>query len=269
MADENFEGNDNPEGGGDPSFMWSADLPGEGAAPEWFKGDKFQSVSAQAEAYGEAEKRIGQWGAIEKRFGGAEKASEMLESLGPPGEGGYQLDFSPEFVARMEEHGIELSADDPAMARVQEAAADLGLSDFAMAELSQAWLEAQMDARESEAEEVAASLGQAGGERLDKVSQWATNVFGENVNTALDMVQTVEQLEVFEKLMELQQDPTLPNPADHATPASTLAEMREGYERELARRDATGQRLASVDPLHKKKVDAMAAEIAAATNAGQ
>ena len=42
-----------------PSYMFTDDMPGEGDAPEWFKGEKYKTVSDQAKAYNELEGRFG------------------------------------------------------------------------------------------------------------------------------------------------------------------------------------------------------------------
>jgi len=58
------------------SWMWGDDITGTGEKPEWFKDSKYKSVSEQAKAYTELEKRLG-------GFVGAPKEGYQLnEELG-------------------------------------------------------------------------------------------------------------------------------------------------------------------------------------------
>jgi hypothetical protein len=143
-----------------PAWQWSENVAGEGAAPEWLKGDKYKTVEAQAKAYGELEGKFGSF-------------------TGAPEE--YDVNISDE----LKEKGFNVDADDPVIQEFSKWAKESNLSQEGYNGLIE--LKGMLDAAESQAAEdhmadELKQLGAQGQARIDNINTWA------NANLPADMI---------------------------------------------------------------------------------
>lgn len=167
------------EGEGEASYFYSDDVPATGETPEWFKSDKYKTVSDQAKAYVDAEKRLGEMGDKIKSFSGAPEAYEA--SL-------------PE--------GVSIDTEDPLFAAVQEWGKSINLGQDGYSELINRYAEVQ-GARQA-AEEEAFNEMRSGIENIDAREQNINDFLGANDMEALtNIITSEEELVQFEKLLGL------------------------------------------------------------------
>jgi hypothetical protein len=161
------------------SYFYSEGVAASGDKPEWFKSDKYKTISDQAEAYVDAEKRIGEMGSKMSNFTGAPDAYDLT---------------APE--------GFEFNTEDPMLARSQEWAKGMNLSQEGYTSL--VGMYAEMQAAESKASDEAFDDIKSG---IDNFESRTTNINdylkANEMEALADVITSKDQLDQFEKLLEL------------------------------------------------------------------
>lgn len=225
---------------------------GTGEKPAWFKSDKYSTVSAQAQAYVELEKRFG-------GFTGAPKDGKY--ALPDPAADGFQIDNADHPVFQeFNKLAAELQMSQPAYNKV------LGL----MAKFEDEQTKNHQAALAAALPNVAtekAKLGANADARIQAVATWAKGNLDEagyqQLRTATAGTQMAAIFQVLERVIAKSGGVKLPAPgADTAAGASVsgLADIREMQ----GKKNAQGQRLYDIDPTYRKTVqDAYNAHYAA------
>ena len=120
------------------------EINGEGDRPEWFK-DKYNSVSDQAKAYSE----------LEKKFGGFTGAPEEA----------YEL-TTPEGVEG------EFDMEDPRIAWFQQTAKDANMSQDTFTQMLHGWVQHEVDGVQGSRESEIQALGSNAQSRLKDLGDW-------------------------------------------------------------------------------------------------
>ena len=131
-----------------PAWQYAEGMAGEGDAPEWFKGDKFKSVAAQAEAYKGLEGKMG-------AFTGAPEEYEIS----------MPEDVEGEFLE-----------DDPLMGEFKEWSKDNGVSQEAFTSLVHMFVKNEQGAyqkQEQDMESELAALGDNAKQRIQNINDYA------------------------------------------------------------------------------------------------
>lgn len=218
---------------------------GEGEAPEWFKADKYKSVSDQAQAYTEAEKKLG-------AFTGAPEEYELA----------LPEDFEvPEGV------DVKLDKDDPLMAMVIPWAKENGFSQDRFQELVGMYVKNQVteyqDGETNMAETQGnqkALLGANADARLNELSKWGqSNLDPEMFGKFRESLTTAASVEAFEFIIGKTRNAQMPDPSNlnpnlMASKAADLKELE-------SERDDNGQPRFITDPVFRAKVDRLRAEV--------
>ena len=196
-------------------------IKGTGETPEWYKADRYKSVSDQAAAYTELEKKFG-------AFKGAPKE-------------GYSM---PE--------GIE--KEDELMQELMGFAAETNMSqDY----FDKAWelLAAQSGAAEEVSAEVEiAKLGDNATDRIKTVEQYMKNNLDSEVYEQVRYaVNSAESIMLVEALIKSTAPAKLPIDG-HVVPGGVTW---EDIEKEMFRKDESGNLLRSIDSNHEKKIQEM------------
>lgn len=217
-----------------PAWSYADGVAGEGDAPEWFKGDKYGSIAAQAEAYTHLEGKFGSF-------------------TGAPDE--YAITLREEIT----EKGIEFAADDPLIEKAMEYAKEAGMNQegfegmlnlYAMGKL------AEQEAYEKDnADYIAAemkALGQNAQGRIDNIKKWAAaNMDEENLAGLNDITQSAAAVKALEQLISMSRAAPI-NPDGSPAPGSiTEAELKE---MQFAK-DEHGNRKIQTDPAFKAEYD--------------
>lgn len=150
-----------------PSFLWADGLAGEGEAPEWYKADKYKSVSEQAKAYND----------LEKRFGGFTGSPESYEL--PEG-----VDAEDTFVQMLSEIGTSANMNQETFAKVYE--------------LGEQLLEANAGINKEKEME---ALGDNAEERIANVDSFLKNNLGDDYERLMGGVNSAATVELVEKLI--------------------------------------------------------------------
>lgn len=202
-------------------YFLSDGIKGTGDVPEWYIADKYKSVSEQAKAYTE----------LEKKFGGFK---------GSPKDG-Y---VNPE--------GVE--ADDALLNELLEFANETNMSQDAF---GKAWelLTAQEQAvAEVEQENELAKLGDNAQQRIKNVEGFMkNNLDPDTYEQARDLVTTAESVQLIEMLVKATAPTKLPIDGGESPTGITWADI----ENEMYKKDEHGQMLRSVDKAHEAKIQKM------------
>ena len=210
-------------------YLFADGVEGTGDAPEWFKSNKYKTVSDQAKAYTELE---GKFGAFK----------------GAPKEGKYEIE------------GINFE-ENPLMATV----AEWGLAN----QLSPEGLEnlvvkvGELAAKQQEEDQTAAmsALGENAQKRLADLASWGRNNLSPDEYTQFQgLAQTAGHVEVLEKLIGMTKNSKLVKPDDVTTNSSTKADAEAELKAAYLATNEKGQRLMEVDPAYRKKISAQMKE---------
>jgi len=206
----------------EPTYLFADGVAGEGDAPEWFKKDKYKTISAQAEAYPELEKKMGSF-------------------TGAPEDGKYEIE------------GVNFD-DNPLLKTVAEWGGEKGLSNDGLSDLFNKVSE--LAASQQTEDETAAkeALGERADQRIQDLAQWGKN----NLNTEefvqfQGLAQNAGHVEVLEKLIGMTKNSKMVDKTiveDANTKADKEAELKT---MQLATNDK-GQRLMDVNPAYRAKV---------------
>lgn len=207
----------------EPSFYFADGIAGSGEKPEWFIDSKYKTVSEQAKGYNE----------IRKQLGGFTGAPEAYEH------------FTPE--------GFELNPDEPMLESAREWAKSQNMNQEAFNGL--VGLYAEIEAGKQKALEEFAQGQIAQIENFDARSQNINDFLSANDLGALaDVIGTKDQLEQFEKLLDMAGKGTIdPNAEPDNIPS------QEEIDRLMFEKDEFGQRIYNKDPERRARVQKMIA----------
>jgi hypothetical protein len=209
---------------GEGEFFLSDGIKGVGDQPEWYKADKYKSVSEQAKAYTE----------LEKKFGGF---------TGAPKDGYSVIE------------GVE--SDDALWQELVSFGEKTNMSQSAM---NDAWelLSAQDQAAEEVSMEVELQkLGDNGVERVKVVEQYMkNNLDGDTYERLRYAVNSAEAVELVEALVKSTAPAKLPIDGYIEPGGITWTDI----EAEMFKKHESGQMLRAVDPNHEAKVQRMMKE---------
>jgi hypothetical protein len=209
---------------GEGEFFLSDGIKGVGDQPEWYKADKYKSVSEQAKAYTE----------LEKKFGGF---------TGAPKDGYSVIE------------GVE--SDDALWQELVSFGEKTNMSQSAM---NDAWelLSAQDQAAEEVSMEVELQkLGDNGVERVKVVEQYMkNNLDGDTYERLRYAVNSAEAVELIEALVKSTAPAKLPIDGYIEPGGITWTDI----EAEMFKKHESGQMLRAVDPNHEAKVQRMMKE---------
>jgi len=183
----------------DPWYM-SEGVAGEGDVPEWYKADKFKSVSAQAEAYKGLESKLG-------GFTGSPDAYELSMPDGVEGE----------FVEG-----------DTLMEGFQSWAKESGLSQDKFTELLHMYVKNEHDVSGTSREDQLALMGDNADKRLGNVDAWAkANLDKGEYESMLEMTSTAAGVQLIESMIAKTRTPKIPTGDGVADTGLTHAEVKE------------------------------------------
>lgn len=211
-----------------PGFLFADGIVGEGDAPEWFKADKYKTVSDQAKAYVE----------LESKFGGFK---------GAPKEGKYEVE------------GFNFD-DNPLIGAVAEWGIENQLSNEGMKSLAVKVHELALKQQEEDRQNAMVQLGDDAPKRINNLAQWGkNNLSPEEFTSFQGLAQTAGHVEVLEKLIGMTKNSKLAatKQISTPTPAYTKADVDKMY----TATNKKGERLVEIDREYYKKVQQMYAEV--------
>ncbi len=199
----------------------------EGDAPEWFKGSKYKTVSAQAEAYNELESKFGSF-------------------TGAPKEGKYEIE------------GADFE-NSPLLKLTAEWGAENQLSNDGLESLIAKVNELAASQIEEDSVNAKTALGDNADKRLGDISQWGKNNLSPDEFTQFQgLAQTAGQIEVIEKLISLTKNSKLVE-TPSTPPKGNQDAMEELTKMQLAT-DDKGKRMMD-NPAYRAKYNAKKAEL--------
>ena len=184
-------------------YFWKEDMPGEGEPPEWYKKDKYKSVSDQAKAYTDLEKRFG-------GFTGAPEAYEFAD----------EVDREDTFVKTLADIGKK---------------ANMGQETFSeIMSLGEQMLSVQAEmAQEREME----ALGPNAEQRLASIDGFMRNNLGDKYEALKEVVSNAKTVELVEALIKSTAPSKLPSA--HAAPINVPTQGE--IERMMQEKDPSGK----------------------------
>lgn len=222
-GDTDKTGDEEPKG-----WNFSEDVAGQGDVPDWFKSDKYKTVSEQAKAYGELEGKFGSF-------------------TGAPDE--YVNALSEE----LQESGVFLDDDDPMLESAMAFAKEAGMNQEGFAKMVNMYGEMKL----AEAQELTAfhaseieSLGPQGQQRVDNLEAWGNaNMPEELMDGFRELAQSADSVKALERMVSMTR--AAPISADNAgsSPAVTESEIRAMQ----FETDEYGNRRIQTDPDFKAK----------------
>lgn len=215
----------------DPWFL-SETLQGEGEKPDWFKSEKYKTISDQAKAYTDLEGKFGSF------TGSPEK---------------YEINLSDE----NREHGVEIDADDPLLEAGMKLAKESNMNQEGFDKFVN--MIAMMKVAENKAMEELKqdqfkALGDRAMHRIDNLVAWGNkNLPSELQEDYANMAQNAGSVRIMEALIAKTRpgaiNPTNPQPAAAMT-AEKIKEMQFAL-------DDYGNRKMSSDPAYRKEVEGL------------
>lgn len=209
--------------GQDPEWFIDASIKGEGPRPPWLK-EKYKSVSDQASAYSELEKKLGE-------FKGAPKD-------------GYKFE---------EADGLNL--EDPMLQKFLPKFKEMNMSQDAVKTLINEWGEYQKSMTHIDVKEEIRKLGIEGEDMIAKTNQWMKNNLDPKVmETVQSWIHTAEDMQALNALRSFQPLSRSPTPNEMQTSFSyeTLAEVKnekiknwQKYQEDTNYREAINTRMAA------------------------
>jgi len=184
-----------PEG-----WLLADEVAGEGDRPEWFK-NKYNSVTDQAMAYGE----------LEKKFGGFTGA--------PDGE--FELTL-PEGVEG------EFDTEDPRIGWFQEAAKESNMSQDTFTKLLHGWVTHEVSAVDGAKEDEIKALGNNAKARLKDLGDWGkANLSADHFDSFRELANSAKGVEVLEELIAKSAEGKMPTGKETLTPQITQGSLDE------------------------------------------
>lgn len=220
------------EGGQDNGWSFSDSLKGEGDKPEWFKDDKYKTVSEQAKAYNELHSKFGS-------FTGAPESYEVALS------------------AELTEKGMTIDAEDTMVTSAIEFAKKSGMNQEGFNNLINLYGEVQLAQNQADEEQRAdemKALGSTAEKRVGNLEMWGKANLSQDLYQGFEeMIQSAAGVSTLEKMIAL----TRAAPMDGGDPApSSVGSVEELNKLQFAT-DDHGNRLINTDPAHKAKYQEM------------
>lgn len=226
-------------GGTTDQAVWNyaEGIAGEGEAPEWFKGDKYNSVADQAKAYKD----------LEGRFGSFTGAPEEYEPV--------------ELREELKEMGIEIAADDPMMEEALKFAKETNMNQEGLNKMVNLYANVQAAEQkalqEYKAEELKA-LGSNAETRVNNLNAWANaNLPPELMEGFQGMAQSAAAVQAMERLVAMTR--AAPMNANAASPVS--GPTAEDVHKMQFEKDEHGNRRLQTDPAFRRKFEEMANKV--------
>ena len=221
-----------------PEWMYSADVPGTGPAPEWFKKNKYVTLEDQAKAYTELEKRFGSF-------------------TGAPKDGQYTVNIPED----LKEKGIDFDSDDPLYQEAMEFAKNSHMSQEGFDQMMGLWASAKV-AESAAMEEFKTmelkSLGDNAKARIDNLVNWGkANLPDDMFNGFQEMAVSANAIKTMEKLVSMTRN--APIDSDNARPKNGVDE--EELRKMQFEKDEHGNRRLSVDPEFRKKFNKLKEQV--------
>ncbi len=217
----------------DPNaWVLSEGVLGTGDRPAWFKHDKYKSVSDQAAAYPELEKKLGS-------FTGAPKDGKY-EFKPPEGVGDYKLEEGHPLTEGFNKWAVEHQLN-------QEGYNDL-LGMLVQYELAQ----------QPDMGEIKKELGEKADERIGSVVKWSKANLGDKgidlVRSATTGANAAAVFQLIEQVIAKTTQTRLPKPGESGESGAqpnTAAAIREAQ----AKKGGDGKRLYDTDPVYRKQIE--------------
>jgi hypothetical protein len=213
VANQNQQGNGGNGQGGDgqnqtPTWSFAENVPGTGDVPEWFKSDKYNSVSAQAQAYTELEKKFGAF-------------------TGSPDK--YEVSLSDE----IKEKGITIDSEDPLLPQAYELGKELGMNQEGFNKMMNLYamsMVAENEATEQHRSDEIASLGDNGQERVNNLDAWGkANLPAELYEGFKEMPTTAAGVKALERMIAMASPGSVSaDPATTQVQGLTMEQYKEG-----------------------------------------
>ncbi len=207
----------------DGGYLFADGIVGEGEAPEWFKNDKYKTVSDQAKAYTELESKFGAF-------------------TGAPKDGVYEIE------------GVDFE-DNPLMGTVAEWGKEMQLSAEGLESLVVKVGELAAKQQEEDTTAARAALGEKAEERLKNLAEWGRNNLAPEEYTQFQgLAQTAGHVEVLEKLIGMTKNSKLVDKTQVDSP-NTSANAEADLKAKYTATNDQGQRLMDVDPAYREKIN--------------
>lgn len=216
-------------------WRWSEAVAGEGATPDWLKGDKYKTVEAQAKAYGDLESRFGSF-------------------TGAPDE--YESNISDELKSA----GFEIDAEDPVVQEFSKWAKESNLSQEGYNGLLN--LKGMMDLAEQQAfkDQTAEEFKQLGPQaqaRVDNLNAWASaNMTTEMTEGFQELASSAKSVEVLEALIAKTRN--APISPSNLTP-SVVMSSEELLTMQFAKDDSGNRKMS--DPAYRARFQKLSQEV--------
>ena len=198
-------------------FFISEGIKGTGEVPDWYKADKYKSVSEQAKAYGELEKKFGS-------FTGAPKDGYSL----PEG-----FDSDDELAKQVIEFGTESNLSQDGFDKLMTLAA------------AQAGVTEQVSK-----EQELGKLGENAGQRIKQVEHFLKEKAGDDYEAISGMITNADSVMLVESMIKMMAPPKLPIDGYEVEGGVTWADI----EVLMYKKDDNGNLLRSVDRAHELKI---------------
>ncbi len=216
-----------------PSWSLAEGIGGEGDAPDWFKADKYATVSDQAKGYKELEGKLG-------AFTGAPESYEFALS------------------EQLTESGAELDAESPLITNFITMAKEANMSQDMANSLVNMFVESQhadgQISQEAETTRVAEEmklLGDNATQRVNNIDNWAkANLTPEQAEGLNDAATTAAGVQAIEALIAKSRNS--PMQTDNVNEAGAV-DMAELQALQFAKDDQGNRRMAT-DPVYRKMV---------------
>lgn len=216
-------------------WSWTENTPGEGDAPEWFKGDKYKSVADQAQAYNDLEHKLGSF-------------------VGAP------EDYNTEgWIPEDLRETVEFDAEDPVFVAMTPVLKDLNLSDEGMTKLANAYY--QMVAAENKTAQETydagiKALGSNAPQRISNIDDFLKANLDEGRYQGIkNALTSADAFEAIEMLVGRIRQPAIP--AGDPAPTFTMEDVTKlQFET-----DDNGKRKFGSDPEFTARVRAMRAKL--------
>ena len=236
------DGSGDQGAGSGNAWFWSDGQAGQGDRPDWFKGDKYKTVEAQAQATVELEQKLG----------------SAAELIGAPEGGTYEMPEAPEGLKG------EFDTKDPLLVGFQKVAGELNLSQSAHDKIVQFMggvIAEQNEADETALSEALSSLGENVDARVTAVDTYLQAEHGMDGWKALQAAigNDPAAFRELEKLVgKVAGDAQLSTGEGGGDAGLSKADIEaEEYKRYPDDHKLAGQRIYDHDPAHRKKVDDM------------
>lgn len=212
------------------AWLFAEGVLGAGDRPAWFKGDKYATVAAQAEAYASLEKRFGSF-------------------VGAPKDGKYDTALPPEV-------GVELDTTHPLVGTFTKWASENQLGQKGFTELM--GMLGQYEAQNVvDMGAVKTELGDKADERIGAVASWGkANLDPEGYSLLREATTGANAAAVFkvlESVIGKTKQVALPKPGADVFDAQPQGLVK--IQAEHARKGADGKLLYITDPAHRAKVE--------------